>query len=60
MFEDLEGLMDKEITKDDLYKGLYFSTAMSSFYVEMIYDAPVTGDRRQQAPADRHFQEGQG
>ena len=39
MFEDLEELMDREITKDDLYKGLYFSTAMSGFYVEMIYDA---------------------
>ena len=39
MLEDLEELMDMNVTKDDLYKGLYFSTAHSGFYVEMIYDA---------------------
>lgn len=38
MFEDLDELMDKKISMEDCKKGLYFSTALSGFYLELTYD----------------------
>ena len=41
MFEDLEELMDREITEHELLEGLYFSTALNGFYVEIIDDSSL-------------------
>ena len=35
MFEDIEDLMNRDVTEDDLKKGLYFRTALKGFYVQI-------------------------
>ena len=33
MFEDIEDLMNRNVTKEDLKKGLYFHTSLKGFYI---------------------------
>lgn len=35
MFEDIEDLMNRRITDEDLKKGLFFHTALKGFYVQI-------------------------
>ena len=43
MFEDIEDLMNRDVTEEDLKKGLYFRTALKGFYVviDLVDFAPL-------------------